>query len=539
MQIRFTKEATILCEGLGNATSIALYGPGYFVFNDRFYTGADLQALVRELYQKNTLAHQIENFNGCYQVIIVDFEKREVQVIQDRWGTYPLFYATIEGEFVLSTDYKKLTHADSRLTIEAMAEMVGFGHVMGDKTLIEGIREVKPHHIHHFSFNDQRKMVFKEKSYWQYHLSFQKADFSQKSKEFSELWTQQMAIICRGMQELKGAALVPLSAGLDSRLLAAEIDRHKMAQYNLTFGSGADNLEIDTAIKVSRKLDTSIGHYILNINQTGYDNLIIDSHPTNRITNGYFAEKDLWFPQKMKNDLSCFMPGHSGDFMAGSHLKSKMKLWKSIDQVIYYMVSFKSTPLCKYLFDTNSMYKEIITESLKKELGNPDDLINAFMRWDLEERQRRYIMRSVIGEEHQNLPLVIMPFFDYKMMDFFADLPFSFLLNTALYRDSVAKYILKETLQLSAIKVNGRELNPTVKGITYEYYIKFCDYFKLGQKNTRVFDAAINWEQMADSLDMPTLLPNEWMDRNFFATSYRLYYVLSEVNKELKMVIAQ
>ena len=539
MLIRLTKEAAILCEGVENDNSIGLYCSGYFLFRERFYTGKALQALVRELYQKKELSKHIEDFNGCYQIIVVDFDNLLVQVIQDRWGTYPLFYSTINGDFVLSKDYKKLTQPQSKLTIEAMAEIVGFGHVMGDKTLIDGIREVKPHHVYQFSFSEAKKVSVQEKSYWQYHLSFQKADFAQKSKEFADLWSQQMEIICAGMQELPGAALIPLSAGLDSRLLAAEVDRYKIPQYNLTFGSGTDNLEIDTAIEVSRKLDQSIGHYILNINQAGYDNVLNDSHHTNRITNGYFAEKDLWFPKKMKDNLSCVVSGHSGDFMAGSHLKSKMKLWKSIDQVIYYMVSFKSTPLCKYLFDNNSDFREIITESLKKELGNPDDLVNAFMRWDLEERQRRYIMRSVIGEEHQDLPLVIMPFFDYKMMDFFADLPFSFLLNTELYRDSVAKYILKDKPQLSAIKVNGRELSPTVKGITYEYYIKFCDYFNIGQKNTRVYDPSINWEEMAETLEMPRSIPEKWVDKNFFPSNYRLYYDISEVNKELKTIYPQ
>ena len=539
MFIRLSKGVSILCEDVNTISSIGLSCCGYFIFRGRFYSGEALQALVRELYQRKKLSKHIEDFNGCYQIIVVDFDNLLVKVIQDRWGTYPLFYSTINRDFVLSKDYKKLTQPHSKLTIEALAEMVGFGHVMGDKTLIEGIREVKPHHTYQFSFDGAGKVSVKEESYWQYHLSFQKADFKQKSKEFAELWSQQMKIMCMGMQDIPGAAFIPLSAGLDSRLLAAEVDRYQMPQYNLTFGSGTHNLEIDTAIEVSRKLDKSIGHYILNINQAGYDNVLTDSHHTNRITNGYFAEKDLWFPKKMKDNLSCVVSGHSGDFMAGSHLKSKMKLWKSIDQVIYYMVSFKSTPLCKYLFDNNSDFREIITESLKKELGNPDDLVNAFMRWDLEERQRRYIMRSVIGEEHQDLPLVIMPFFDYKMMDFFADLPFSFLLNTELYRDSVAKYILKDKPQLSSIKVNGRELNPTVKGVTYEYYIKFCDYFKLGKKNTRVFDATINWEQMSSSLDMPSILPAEWMDPAFFATSYRLYYVLSEVNKELKTICSQ
>lgn len=507
---------------------------GYFIYNDCFYTGEKIEQLVSSLLIKDGLNAAIPNFSGCYQIVIAEGAKKLLTVIQDRWGTYPLFYTSSDEGYIISSNYRHLIKKDSEYNKSALVEMLGLGHVHGNKTLVDGISEFSQHCVSKIACNTNGTWIKDEESYWDYELNFAKANFKEKSKAFADLWEVKMGILSEGISQLNKATYVPLSAGLDSRIIGSAIDENGLNQHNLTFGCGSDNLEIETALKVSRKFKNACGHHVLNVNQAGYRQLIKEAPSTFRITTAYFGEKDLWYPSKFRNDLGAFLPGHSGDFMAGSHLKSKMKFWRSKADVIRYIVNFKSTPLCKYLYDSDNEFKEVLQSSLEENLIDNGDWINTFMKWDIEERQRRYIMRSVIAENFNQLPLVVMPFFDYDLMDFFVDLPFSFLLNTELYRDSIANYILGEDLK--KIPANGRPVKPMTKGMINEYYIKFVDYFQLSRNNTKVFDANIDWSEFIDLNKFPEEIRADWIKPSFFTTNSRFYYSLLEFQRDFNSV---
>ncbi|MCT4647697.1 MAG: hypothetical protein N4A74_22100 [Carboxylicivirga sp.] len=510
-----------------DANHLIIKAVGYFICENHFYQREQIQDFVRENWSEQFLSQRVKDLSGCFQIIVVDKQKQELVVIQDRWGTYPLFYTQNSNGIIVSDDHRKLLNSDSSYDSKALVEFIGLGHVLGDKTLIKGIREFKPHHVARIQVHNQKPTITEE-SYWQYRLSFGKADFKQSSKAFAQLWQERSKILFDGIKSIGSNCYIPLSAGLDSRLLAASAETHGLTQSNLTFGCGLDNIEIETALKVSRCLSNSLGHYILNINHAGYRQLINEAPHSFRITTAYFGEKDLWYPGKFKTEIAAFIPGHSGDFMAGSHLKSKMKLWKCKEDVARYIVFFKSTPLCKHLYQNDAEYREQIMDSLMSTLDDSDGLINAFIRWDLEERQRRYIIRSVISEQHEQLPLVVLPYFDYELMDFFTDLPFKFLRNTELYRHASARHILNNQTALSKIPINGEAIIPKASGLVKEYMTKLSHYFNLID-NFFVFDDTINWDEFIESKNLPNImLDKQWFNRDFFKTNSRFYYALSQ-----------
>lgn len=504
---------------------------GYFIFKNQFYQREQIQDFVINNWSEAFLKNQVKNFSGCFQIVIVDKQKQKVIVVQDRWGTYPLFYSKSKSGLTISDDYRKLLKSDSAYSQKSLVEFIGLGHVFDDKTLIDGINEFKPHCVSCIDTNKPEYSI-QEDNYWQYNLSFGKADFQETSEAFAQLWKERTKILFDGIKSIGQHCYIPLSAGLDSRLIAAAAETNCLSQTNLTFGCGIDNLEIETALQVSRSLANSLGHHVLNVNHAGYRQLINEAPHSYRVTTAYFGEKDLWYPNRFRNETAAILPGHSGDFMAGSHLKSKMKLWKSKEDVARYIIFFKSTPLCKHLYHNDAEYRDQIIDSLMTTLDDSDGLISAFIRWDLEERQRRYIIRSVISEQHEQLPLVVLPYFDYRLMDFYTNLPFSFLRNTELYRHSAAKYIFKDQEAMRQIPVNGRPIIPKTSGLINEYYMKLRDYLNL-KRNILVFDETIHWDEFINSKNLPQIMNDrQWFNRNFFKTNSRFYYALSQFHTD-------
>lgn len=506
-----------------------LYTVGYFIYNNTLYKGSELEFFVSELIVKNELEKAVPDFSGCFQIVCVNYKLKKITVIQDRWGTYPLFYRCKEAQMLISDSYLLLNDKYSYYRTESLAELLGFGHVIGNKTLLSNIYEFKPHCITTIKPDNEGMISIVENNYWHYQYEPEPYTFKTASKDFADLWQSKMKIISSAFKD--EIAYVPLSAGLDSRLIAAGLDQNGIEQYNLTFGSGAENIEISTAKQVSNCLKGSLGHSIFNINQAGYRQLINQADHAYRITTGYFGEKDLWYPSQNKENISCFMPGHSGDFMAGSHLKTKMKLWKSKEDIAQYLIIFKSSPLCRHLYNTNKAFKDVIWQSVMNSLKD-GDFVNSFIQWDLEERQRRYIIRSVVAENHTELPLLVLPYFDYDLMDFFAKMPFRYLHNTRLYRDAIDRYILKKQEAIRKIKVNGQALNPFLKGAAREYYLKAKAVIKDEKKKFMVFDHSIDWNEFLDFTDLPEEVPTEWIDKGFYKSNARFYYALKAFHKD-------
>ncbi len=513
-------------EGLENN----IFTSGYFIHNNIFYKGTELKNFVRQLCLEYKLEGEVPRFSGCFQIVLLDNESQQLTVIQDRWGTYPLFYNLKNNKITISDDYRKLVSKESNYERSALIELLAFGHVIGDKTLLSNIKEFKPHSITKLSFKEEIQL--EEVSYWSYQLDPQKVDFERASLDFAELWHSKMKLMSNAIDGEK--AYVPLSAGLDSRLIAAALDLNGIEQTNLTFGAGSDNIEIDTAKTLSKLLKGSKEHQILNIDQEGYRKVINESYHGYRITTAYFSEKDLWYPTQNRNQLSSFMPGHSGDFMAGSHLKTKMKLWKSNEDVAKYLIEFKSSPLGRHLFSTDKQFHDSLWDSVLNSLGEGDP-INVFIRWDLEERQRRYIIRSVVAEKYKDLPLLILPYFDYDLMDMFARLPFSYLHNTVLYRKAIGNHILKDQSKIRKLKVNGKALNPILKGAVLEYYQKIKAVLNLDQKNNAVFDQKIDWNEFIGSAVYPDEVNSKWIDPNYYKSNARFFYSLKEFHKEFAL----
>ena len=152
----------------------------------------------------------------------------------------------------------------------------------------------------------------------------------------------------------------------------------------------------------------------------------------------YFAVRYL----KQNNiipDNSVFIPGFSGDMLAGSHLLPSMKnilKKRKIAELIF----------AQYfgLIKTDKKKKSEAIAQISNQLPEENcETWKVVESWDLKERQAKFVVNSskifsYFGYDY------VMPFWDNQLIDFFSGLPFHLKLNKKLYDHVLTEVIFKQ-----------------------------------------------------------------------------------------------
>lgn len=505
----------ISLEGLQqHSENLYIYIRGYIIWNNKLYQEQEFAPILINHINSNSLTGNIPNYNGCFNIIV--YLNNELIVINDRWGVYPLFYYKDNLKIIISDNWEKLLpYTKKNLRKDATYEALCFGYVLGNKTLIEEIYEFAPHTYYKIFLQDKELKVHPT-SYW--HLQHHFNNKKRHPKEFQELWESRFKIFADHLKEKNYNAFVPLTAGLDSRLLATELDNNNIPIYAMTWGGDYKDIEIETAIKLTPNIQNLRSHSLLYLNNTTVNNMLSIDLKGNWITSLVFAKRLFYFQKLIKQECSAWFPGHSGGFMSGGHLKHRMKLWKSKEDVINYILKFQtSSTLKSVLINQSDEVKDSILTSIRRTLP-VQDLISTYIRWDLEQKQRRYVIRSSISEPRELMNLYL-PYYDYEIMDFFLNLPFSQLINKNLKIKAMSKYIYKNKPAIRKIKNNGKPLRPIRNNLLYEYENKLIKKLKeiTGINNKKEYSNDFDWENIKISITLPEFLyqniPNK-IDQN-------------------------
>jgi hypothetical protein len=164
-------------------------------------------------------------------------------------------------------------------------------------------------------------------------------------------------------------------------------------------------------------------------------------------------------------------------------------------------------------FYNDERYKKYILTAVKKHFPNDDDVISNYVRWFTENDIRRYLIRSVINEGNPNGHL-LLPFFDYKLMDFFLGLPVHLLINKRLYTNTQIKYLYrdhKELLKIKRSRPNGK-IRPIGNAFISEYGNKLKNKFNLIFKSSQgknQWDNDIDWYKIYGDMALPEFLDKD------------------------------
>jgi len=210
-------------------------------------TDCDTEILLHSLIQDGEAA--LPTLRGMFGFVLWDSERRELLAARDHIGVKPLYYTFADGLFIAASELRTIVahpHVRAKLDPAAVVEYLAFGFVSGERTLLDGIRKVRPGHA--LRLRDGRIDVHE---FWDV-----------LPQPVGEGGSVELGLLER-LDAAVAAALVSdvpislmLSGGLDSSAIAALAAKHinprDLTAYSVAFGLADD--EANAAARLARDL---------------------------------------------------------------------------------------------------------------------------------------------------------------------------------------------------------------------------------------------------------------------------------------------
>lgn len=426
--------------------------------------GENLAKYVSKIENEHVLANELSTFNGLFA--LMGSRPFGCFAVADRVRSIPLFYTYYNNELSVS-DSPYAICRDESVDLQSKNEFTSAGYCLGNRTLLKDVFQVEAGSI--FLFNKTDAKVISYFNYTTDKTAINTYDQAkQKLKDIID------AAMVRLMQSIGGKHIaIPLSGGYDSRLIVAWLLKNGYRNFTaFTYGREGNN-EMGMAKQVARTLN--INWIPITYSEKAVKGIVDDGFFDDYIPfaslacsmpffQDYTAAKLLKTSNLIPRD-SVIVPGHSGDFLAGSHLYPKHKAI-SDKSLIKYILRRHHTLL---KVDKNAMHsiaKQV--EDFIKSVGKT--LPHSKLEWrDFKERQAKFIVNSTRTYQYFDYKLRL-PLFDSELIEFFKTLPFDVKLVKRLYVDVIEEeyfipmnIYLKNELQPTENEIRIQQIKDTLK----------------------------------------------------------------------------
>jgi len=419
-----------------------------YLFDDKgfFLCAKDALTLFSKVVDEEDLTRLLKRIDGAFTVII-RLEKT-LLIGTDPMGMFPLLYTSIDGDWVVSDSSDQVLSPKNGWEFNeySLPEFLAAGFVLGKETLVKDVFRTRAGEVLRLTPGDKKQFC--------YHYYLPKRFVDDPKEELkSRLQAVLNNVSNRLLASLDGkTAVVPLSGGYDSRLIACML---KMSGYNnvvcMTYGRpGAES-------ELSRKVAEALGYRWLfvdyrDIDPAGFyeDDLfrsycdytgMLSSMP---YLQEFFAVKHLKERSLIPDD-SIFLPGHTGDYIAGSYTEKTIRSGISRREKPKELIS-------KYFhfLRLHRQQKEQIMIRLKQWFAdyNPPGASISLQYdiysedWDLKEKFSKFIFNSTkvftfFGYQYR------LPLWDAEFRGFFRELPFKHRSHKNLYDEVISEVYFK------------------------------------------------------------------------------------------------
>ena len=481
---------------------------GYIFDKKNFlYEKENLLDYFENINTEEEFKEKISSANGIFSAIIQ--REKNIMLTVDKTRTFPLFYINNKNDFIISDDnYFLRDNYKNILDDVNIDEFLSIGHVMGKETLLQNIFQVQAGELLISDHN-----ILKKEFYFDY--------LTKKTsiKSFDELKAEFLDIlkglIQRAIKFANGRQIViPLSGGYDSRLIATLL---KDANYDnvFCFTYGRKNShEVATSEKVAKKLNYN--WFFVEYNEQTVDQNYPQSNEFQEFykfasnytstfhIQDYFAVKYL-HDKKIIDSDAIFVPGHSGDFLGGSHLsKAEIANKNNIIDVIYQ----KQNILNKKNFNNKKVLKEKISSLIEVENIKEELFYSIDENFNLKERQSKFINNSLrvyeyFGYQHS------IPLWDSKIIDFFKNLPLKYKLNSYFYEKIIFEDIFNHiNVQYKKSKTMSDKTKDKIKKIIRKIFPEFLEDIIMKYKNPDINRTTLFAIPLLKGIDENILLKN-------------------------------
>jgi asparagine synthase (glutamine-hydrolysing) len=420
---------------------------GYAHLEDRFLRGAELARILDSCPSSDTWQETVARLNGCFAAVTV----REPAVLAavDRLRSIPLFYSAAGAACRISDSAYLIADASEGPSVNALAaaEFRLTGYVTGRETLDLRVNQLQAGELLRWDVANGGGP--ERRQYYEFcHGDLLSAPTADLISRIEQVHANVFARLVRSSEGR--TIVVPLSGGYDSRLIGTSL-RDLGVRDVVCYSYGLlGNWEARISQELARYLGFrwefvpySADRWRTWAASERFRNYF---HAAGNLTSvphlqDWPAVFELHGAARIPSD-SVFVPGHSGDFLAGSHIPkdilkrpnhSRREVLDAVYRAHYSLWDWPEQ-------DSLNLRREFDRkmESIVGRIADctPEEAADRFERWDLQERQAKFICNSVrvyedFGYEWR------LPLFDHELMDFWARIPIEQRVGRKLYYDFV------------------------------------------------------------------------------------------------------
>jgi asparagine synthase (glutamine-hydrolysing) len=395
----------------------------------------------------NTFLSKVSNYkiyNGSYCYIKKSDHKIALSV--DCVRSMPIFYSILSNKILISDSANWLESKINKTPYDLISkiELWLSGFVMGNKTIHPQIKQIPAGNILYIDLKrDNKYNLVREFEYSSNVVKDISFDSLLKQHEFCF-----SNCINRLIARAKGRTIViPLSSGLDSRLLALQL---KLNNYKnvICFSYGKLNNSASIKSKITAK---KLGFKWLFVE---YNSSLWRKTYNSELFNDYFFSADNlsslphiqdWISlnflktNKLIPNDSILVPGHTGDFLSTGHIPPKFNHVTNIDILVDEIIikHFRINNFNSLSTFERNLIKERIKNSFSSNNKFDNDYAKElFQYFDWSERQSKFIINSVRVYDFFNFDWAL-PFWYLEIVNFWRKIPFSLKKDKFLYKSYI------------------------------------------------------------------------------------------------------
>ncbi len=432
------------------------YVKGY-LYNEKnkLYQGEDL-ALHIAKKSHDEIEKLIPNYKGLFTIL----KKNDgiVYLYSDITRTFPIFYGRINGNYTISDSANLLCTTEEIINKNLF---LATGYVVGNKTLLFGVHQLEAGQI--VKINNQK---VEKKFYFNYLLN------KKREENFKDLYLEAKDILENVIKKLIRSSngrqiVIPLSGGYDSRIIAVLLKKFDYANI-VCFTYGKKNsIEVDISERIAKKLrfkwyfvEYSDELLEQSLNRRSFQDYVKYASNYSSVAHiqDFFAVQELKKSNFIEKE-AIFVPGHSGDLFAGTHISKDINKKSSFTNLLEQVVLKHHSLTSLYGFDITNEIINFFHESAVPYYSQME-------AWSVKERQSKFIVNSnrvyeFFGYEHR------IPLWDIELASFFKNIPWKHK-----NRSNKIKYILyRKNLYDSLVMSYFKEYDVEYKKTGFRFII--------------------------------------------------------------------
>lgn len=443
-----------------------IFFKGYFYVDDFFYEKENALKYVSKIENSHQFKELISELNGVFTLIYKDEDK--LYIASDITRSFPIFYTLQNKQLFFSDDIFHLKNLFKIDDFDKLSEIEfkASNYTHGKKTLLKDVFQIQP----------SEYLLVENNTIVESDFFYSYAIHKESSDSYADLKSRAVITFENSFKRFVASlgnktAVIPLSGGYDSRLIAVMLKKHQYKNVVCFTYGNKNSFEIEN----SKKAAKALGFKWVFVE---YDAKLIEGYIHTKEFKEYahFAGKLSSMPylqeffavkylqkEKIIADDAIFIPGFAGDLLGGSQFLKVIPENLQTDKIIDLITATKFSNYKILKFQKKAL-KEEVTLNLKNLDKNYKDKIasSVFENYDITEKIPKYVFNSAsfyafFGYEYR------FPFWDKELLDFFKTVPVKHKLMKTLFDE-----VLIETYFKPHNVYFKKEIQPTTKAIEFQ-----------------------------------------------------------------------